>query len=162
MRCISQWCKCFIGETERADLQAVVTSGIFEQAAATVAAFAARGVEGLQDTSHNALYSSLGILRNCCRQPGCEAAIRGGLARELAFCLENDLDLVEQLGVTTAASAAQICEATSTPSARERVCVLHTNDIGRLAVPTQAVACLAETKAAQSSPSRSSMSTCFC
>jgi hypothetical protein len=100
--------KGFTGQPQRPDLEAVVASGLFDECASAVAAVAAAGVEGLQDTNHLALLDSLTVLRNCRGQPGCEAKIRR-LAPALAFCLEHDLDLTEQLGMTTASYAAQIC-----------------------------------------------------
>ena len=87
----------------------MVASGLFDECASAVAAVAAAGVEGLHDTNHAALVCSLTVLRNCRSQPGCEAKIRR-LAPALAFCLEHDLDGMEQLGVTTASYAAQICK----------------------------------------------------
>ena len=100
--------KGFAVQLLRPDLEAFVASGLFEECASAVTAFAAAGVEGLHDTNHAALAGSLTLLRNCRSQPGCEAKIRR-LAPALAFCLEHDLDCVEQLGMTTASYAAQIC-----------------------------------------------------
>ena len=105
---VANWTKLFTGQPQRPDLEAVVASGLFDECASAVAAVAAAGVEGLQDTDHATLFSSLVTLRNCRSQPGCEAKIRR-LAPALAFCLEHDLDCVEQLGMTTASYAAQIC-----------------------------------------------------
>ena len=81
---------------------------MFDECISAVAAVAAAGVEGLHDTNHAAFWGSLGLLRNCRSQPGCEAKIRR-LAPALAFCLEHDLDGMEQLGMTSASYAAQIC-----------------------------------------------------
>ena len=100
--------KPFHGQPQRPDLEAIVASGLFDECASAVAAVAAAGVEGLHDTDHAALSGSLMLLRNCRGQPGCEAKIRQ-LAPALAFCLEHDLDVMEQLGVTTGSYAAQIC-----------------------------------------------------
>ena len=105
---VANWTKGFAGQPQRPDLEAVVASGLFDECASAVAAVAAAGVEGLQDTDHATLLSSLALLRNCRSQPGCEAKIRR-LAPALAFCLEHDLDSMEQLGMTTASYAAQIC-----------------------------------------------------
>jgi hypothetical protein len=101
--------KLFAGQLQRPDLEAIVASGLFEECAGAVAAVGAAGTEGLHDTHHTTLYVALTLLKNCRQQPGCEARIRS-LAPSLAFCLENDLDLFEQLGTTTASNAAQICE----------------------------------------------------
>ena len=101
--------KAFLDQAQRPDLEATVASGLFDECISAVAAVAAAGVEGLHDTDHCALFHSLCVLRNCRSQPGCEAKIRR-LAPALAFCLEHDLDYLEQLGATTASTAAQICK----------------------------------------------------
>ena len=106
---VTNWTKGFAGQPQRLDLEAIVASGLFDECASAVAAVAAAGVEGLHDTNHSALLGSLGLLRNCRSQPGCEAKIRR-LAPALAFCLEHDLDYLEQLGITTGSYAAQICK----------------------------------------------------
>eukprot|EP01046_Picozoa_sp_COSAG06_P052660 COSAG06_NODE_8903_length_2036_cov_5.176562_2_plen_223_part_00 len=105
---VVNWTKAFTGQPQRLDLEAIVASGLFDECASAVAAVAAAGVEGLQDTHHATLFPSLCVLRNCRGQPGCETKIRR-LAPALAFCLEHDLDQIEQLGITTASFAAQIC-----------------------------------------------------
>ena len=105
---VNVWTKAFSGQPQRPDLEAIVTAGLFDECISAVAAFAAAGVEGMHDTNHYALYNSLCLLRNCRSQPGCEAKIRQ-LAPALAFCLEHDLDYLEQLGMTTGSTAAQIC-----------------------------------------------------
>ena len=101
--------KLFTGQLQRPDLEAMVASGLFEECATAVEALAAAGVEGLHDTVHNTVYAPLAVLVHCRQQPGCEARIRT-LAPALGFCLENELDIMEQLGATTASKAAQICE----------------------------------------------------
>ena len=106
---LANWCKLLLGQPQRPDLEALVASGLFEECVSAVVAFAAAGAEGLHDTSHTSLSQALNVLRNCRQQPGCEARIRS-LAPALAFCLENDLDYIEQLGLTTASYATQICE----------------------------------------------------
>ena len=98
--------KAFLDQAQRPDLEAIVASGLFDECVSAVAAVAAAGVEGLHDTNHAALAGSLTLLRNCRSQPGCEAKIRR-LAPALAFCLEHDLDYLEQLGISY---AAQICK----------------------------------------------------
>ena len=105
---MTEWSRGFQGQPQRPDLEAIVASGLFDECASAVAAVAAAGVEGLQDTNHFALVASLCLLRTCRSQPGCEAKIRQ-LAPALAFCLEHDLDAMKQLGITTASYAAQIC-----------------------------------------------------
>ena len=153
--------KPFHGQLQRPDLEAMVASGLFDECASAVAAVAAAGVEGLHDTDHQALSGSLMLLRNCRGQPGCEAKIRQ-LAPALAFCLEpeHDLDFVEQLGQTTGSTAAQIC--TRYPKLSHRVRYrAETHSALTIVHFLQAAGSSAETKAAQSSPSRSSMSTYY-
>ena len=77
--------------------------------AAEERAVAAAGVDGLQDTHTCALYFTLSIVRNFNAQPGCEGKIRGA-ADALAFCLMHDLEVIDELGMSTASTAAQICE----------------------------------------------------
>jgi hypothetical protein len=74
-----------------------------------IKAVAVAGADGLQDTHHGALYATMGVVRTCRAQPGCEGKIRKS-ADALAFCMMNDLDYMVELGITTAAAAAQICE----------------------------------------------------
>ena len=99
----------FDREKQRPDLKAMVASGLFEECVNGVASFAAAGVDGLGDVDHGALSYALVILRICRQQPGAEARIRS-LAPALEWCLEHDLDWMEQLGMTTGSYAAQICE----------------------------------------------------
>ena len=106
---VTNWCKLFLGQPQRPDLEATIASGLFEECVSAVVAFAAAGAEGLHDTNHVSLSMTLNMLRYCRQHPGCEARIRS-LAPALAFCLENDLDYMEQLGITSASYAAQICE----------------------------------------------------
>ena len=107
--CIVNWCKLFYGQSHRPDLEAIVASGLFEECANGVVSFAAAGVDGLSDVNHTALFATLTVLRTCRQQPGAEARIRS-LAPALEWCLEHDLDYMEQLGYTTGSYAAQICE----------------------------------------------------
>jgi hypothetical protein len=106
---ISEMCKQFSGEVSRPDLAACIASGLFDVCLEAIRAVAAAGVDGLQDTHHGALYYALSVIRICRAQPGCEGRIRSAAAA-LGFCLMNDLDFVADLGVTTGACAAQICE----------------------------------------------------
>ena len=55
------------------------------------------------------LHVALSTIRHSRAQPGCEAKIRS-VAESLGFCLMNDLDHIQELGVTTASAAALICE----------------------------------------------------
>ena len=105
---MTSFAKAFAGQPQRPDLEAMVASGLFDECISAVAAVAAAGVDGLHDTNRMALYGALSQLRNCRGQPGCEAKIRR-LAPALAFCLEHDLEFMEQLGMTTGSYAAQLC-----------------------------------------------------
>ena len=102
--------KLFAGQLQRPDLEAIVASGLFEECACGLASFAAAGMDGLSDVDHGALFCVLCILRNCRQQPGAEARIRS-LAPALRWCLEHDLDVIKQVGMTTGSYAAQICKA---------------------------------------------------
>ena len=109
IRCVTEMCKHFSGEVSRPDLAASITSGLFDLCLEAITAVAAAGVDGLQDTHHGTLYFALAGIRACRAQPGCESKIRSA-ADALAFCLVNDLDFAVDLGITTGAVAAQICE----------------------------------------------------
>jgi len=106
---ITETCKALSGEVSRPDLAACVASGLFDLCLEAIRAVAAAGADGLQDTHHGALYHTLNVIRTCRAQPGCEGKIHS-VANALAFCLMNDLDFCAELGMTTAATAAQICE----------------------------------------------------
>ena len=106
---IMEMTKQFGGELSRPDLAACVASGLFDLCIEAIKAVAAAGVDGLEDTQHHALYYALSVVRICRAQPECEGRIRS-VADALAFCLMNDLDFVAELGATTGATAAQICE----------------------------------------------------
>eukprot|EP01046_Picozoa_sp_COSAG06_P003154 COSAG06_NODE_119_length_23111_cov_51.658613_22_plen_387_part_00 len=98
----------FAGQATRPDLDAMVSSGLFDICLEMVAAVAAAGAEGLHDTNRQVLYSALNVLTYCGHQPGCEAKIRG-VGSALGFCLENSLNVMEEVGRTTGAAAAKLC-----------------------------------------------------
>ena len=100
--------KSFTGQIARPDLAACISSGLFAMSVEAVAVFAAAGKSGLGDTDHYVVYQALAFLRNCRAEPGCDATIRS-VAPALAFCLEHNLDCMEELGVTTQSNAAQVC-----------------------------------------------------
>ena len=100
--------RLYAGQQARPDLDACVSSGLFDLCVQMVAAFASAGVDGLQDTVHGGLQYALGFLSKCSSYPGCESKIRG-VAPALAFCLEHSLDIMAELGYTTGASAARVC-----------------------------------------------------
>ena len=108
-RSVTETCKAHSGEASRPDLAVCIASGLFDLCLEAITAVAAAGVDGLQDTHHGALCFLLTLVRTCRAQPGCERKIRS-VADALAFCLMNDLDNMVDLGSTTAALAAQICE----------------------------------------------------
>ncbi len=107
--------KLFGGRPQRPDLEAILASGCFEECISGIAAFAAAGVDGLDDVNHVALTMALVIVRFCRQLPGAEARIRS-LAPALKWCLEHDTDCIEQMGMTSSAYAAQICETLHTHS----------------------------------------------
>ena len=109
LECIYDTSKLFSGAVSRPDLAACVTFGLFDLCVEAITAVAAAGVDGLQETHHGALNYAMNLVRTCRAQPGCEEKIRSA-ADALAFCLMNDLDFIADLGVTTGACAAQICE----------------------------------------------------
>jgi hypothetical protein len=92
------------GQQARPDLEAAVSSGIFDLCVSVASA----GVGGLQDTSHVVLAFALCFLARCSSLAGCEATIHSA-ATALAFCLENSLDYMEEIGVTAGAVAARVC-----------------------------------------------------
>ena len=100
--------RLLVGQTERPDLAACVTSGLFDICVEVVVAFAGAGIDGLRDTDHGVVIHTLGWLGRMGSQPGCEAKIRG-TATALVFCLENSLEFIEDLGATTGSYAARVC-----------------------------------------------------
>eukprot|EP01046_Picozoa_sp_COSAG06_P045549 COSAG06_NODE_6314_length_2991_cov_11.420561_2_plen_396_part_00 len=109
VQAIGEMTKQFGGEVSRPDLAACIASGLFDLCIEAIKAVAAAGVDGLQDTHTCALYFTLSIVRNFNAQPGCEGKIRDA-ADALAFCLMHDLEVIDELGMSTASTAAQICE----------------------------------------------------
>jgi hypothetical protein len=100
--------RLFSGQEKRPDLDSCVRSGVFDFCLDSVVAFAAAGVEGLQDTHHGMVLYALSFLAKMPGQPGCEAKIRGA-ARALAFCLSHSLDFAQEIGSTTGGLAARVC-----------------------------------------------------
>jgi hypothetical protein len=99
----------FAGQTTRPDVEAFGASGLLDICAEMVQAFASAGMTGIQDTNRCCLVAILGFLaKNGSQDPCCEAKIRG-LAAALAFCLENSLDHIQELGYTTGSMAARVC-----------------------------------------------------
>ncbi len=104
--------KCFMSdELQDKKSDAIVASGYFEQACQAVEAAAAAGQQGqLCDVNHNALYASLTLIRGCCDLPKCEKRVRAlAKAGLLAWCLDNDLDWMSEIGYSSGAVVAQIC-----------------------------------------------------
>ena len=101
--------KLFAGGTARPDLDALVSSGIFEQCLGIVHAFERAGVERLGDASPAVLQMALCLIKYLRSHRDCEVKIRG-LGSGLAFAMEHSLDIIKVTGFTTGASATQICE----------------------------------------------------
>ena len=95
-------------QSQRLDLDSMVSSGLFEECVLAVVHFAAGGVEGMHDTSPSTLYNALKVILACRHHSGCEARIRS-IAAALAFCLENDMDYMPDLGLSSGACAAALC-----------------------------------------------------
>ena len=101
--------KAFAGDAARPDLDAIVSSGLFEQCLGVVHAFERAGVEGLSDASPAVLMMALSLIKYLRSHRDCEEKIRG-LGSGLAFAMEHSLDHMKAIGATTGASATQICE----------------------------------------------------
>jgi hypothetical protein len=101
--------KLFAGDTARPDLDALISSGVFEQCLGIVHAFERAGVERLSDASPAVLFLALTLIKYLRSHRDCEVKIRG-LGSGLAFAMEHSLDYIKALGYTTGASATQICE----------------------------------------------------
>ena len=95
-------------ETNRADLKAFVVSGLFDMCIENVVAFVGQGVEALPDTHICPVYFSLGLASKAKSQRGCEAKIRS-VAKSLAFCLENSMGVMSDMGLTTGSVATRLC-----------------------------------------------------
>lgn len=96
--------------TEAEAARAAFDSGFVDQALSILAAFPQRA-DHLAQTNRSVLYAALGTLTRCREHPKIEEKIRG-VASALAFCLENDLDVIEALGATIGTTAAAVCERT--------------------------------------------------
>jgi hypothetical protein len=97
------------GEAERPDLEALRTSGVVDCCIESVAAFGAQGTESFADTHNGIAYFTLSTVSKAMTLPGVEAKIRR-VADALAFCLENDVVSISEMGNSTATAAARICE----------------------------------------------------
>eukprot|EP01046_Picozoa_sp_COSAG06_P062021 COSAG06_NODE_13827_length_1215_cov_2.299283_2_plen_229_part_01 len=86
--------RLFAGQATRPDLEACVRSGLFDFCLDGVVAFAAAGLEGLEDTDHGMLQMLLGFLAKTAGQPGCAAKIRG-VAPALGFPLQTPLAVMD-------------------------------------------------------------------
>ena len=89
---------------------AFVAAGLFDFCISIVEAFAEAGGEGTDGVHCYVLYAAIGRLREMWQEPGCIQKIRA-IASPLSFCLEpaHDLVLMEQLGLSSGASAAKVC-----------------------------------------------------
>ena len=97
------------GQANRPDLEAIIESGFLDLCIEGMAAFAARGIDGLADAHHWSVFSFVSVINKVVKLPGCEVKIRAA-ARPLAFWLENDLAAISDLGQTTDSAVIRICE----------------------------------------------------
>ena len=152
--------KAFAGDTARPDLDALVSSGIFEQCLGIVQAFERAGVEGLSDASPGVLVMVLSLIKYLRSHQDCEAKIRG-LGSGLAFAMEHSLDVSKVMGMTTGAQATQICEQLPHQnvyfSSSLQCCRLILLLPVRTCAQRQAVVCLGGMKGAVASSLRSTM-----
>jgi hypothetical protein len=101
--------KAFSGLDVRPDLESCISSGVFDLCLEIVAAFAAAGVEGLEDIDVGVLsFALIQLPKVGSYQPECEAKIRG-IATSLAFCMEHSLDYMQEMGYTSSSIAARTC-----------------------------------------------------
>lgn len=105
---VAQLVKNFVGESQRPDIERIVSSGLFDKLVSMITAVATAGTESLHDINHDTLYQALKVVTNCQKHPECEEKIRS-IAPALDFLLEHDLDVMEDLGDTTGSCVAQIC-----------------------------------------------------
>jgi hypothetical protein len=107
LNALSETTKAHNADQVRPDKEALLSSGLLDMCLAAVQVFEQRGADG--DTNHWAIYHSLGLIRNMIGYKlECRAKVRG-IASSLAFVLANDLTAIEELGLTAAATAANIC-----------------------------------------------------
>jgi hypothetical protein len=109
LQCLLYAIQAFAGNLARPELDAIVSSGVFEQCLGIVQAFERAGVEGLSDVSPTVLFCGLNVIKYLRSHRDCEAKIRG-LGSGLAFAMEHSLDHVKAMGMTTGGCATQICE----------------------------------------------------
>jgi hypothetical protein len=99
----------FGGSATRPDIDALVSSGLFDQMLSVLRAFERAGVEAVQTTDIGGMHNLLSILRKAMSHPACNAQIRGA-GSTLTFAMEHSLDFCEELGYTTGSAAAGLCE----------------------------------------------------
>jgi hypothetical protein len=100
-------CKCFSGQKQRSDLDALLSSGLFNQLLGSMDAFERGGAENVDKTNVLTLVNVLTTLRCTTSHPDCEAGIRS-VGSSIAFAMEHSLTLCEDLGFITGGLAAQI------------------------------------------------------
>eukprot|EP01046_Picozoa_sp_COSAG06_P003158 COSAG06_NODE_119_length_23111_cov_51.658613_26_plen_215_part_00 len=108
LNAVNELTRDFVGQATRPDLELCVSSGLFDIWVGMITAVAAIGAEGLADTNHCSLHFALSCVGKCGTQRGCEAKIRS-MATALSFCLENSLEFIEELALTTGSAAASLC-----------------------------------------------------
>eukprot|EP01043_Picozoa_sp_COSAG02_P051663 COSAG02_NODE_5468_length_4297_cov_3.717008_2_plen_388_part_00 len=98
------------GDSEaRPDLDALVSSGLLDQLVSTLRAFEQSGVESLETTDKSGMVHVLGILRKAIIHPNVQALMRT-TGSVIAFAMEHSLAWCEELGWTSGAYAAALCE----------------------------------------------------
>lgn len=100
-------CKCFSGEKHRPDLDALLSSGLFNQLLGIMEAFERGGAENADKTNIVIVVGVLTILRCTTSHPDCEAGIRR-VGSTIPFAMEHSLTLCKDLGYITGALAAQV------------------------------------------------------
>lgn len=96
------------GEAERSDKDAFVSSGLFDKLLESILNFAAAGVEAVEETDSCGITMTLAALTICLDLPECNQKLRDG-SGALGFCLDNSMEMVEQIGVTSGAYCSELC-----------------------------------------------------
>ena len=100
--------KGFIGQTERPDKEAAVSSGLFDACLAAAQLVEDRGAEGLGDTHYMAVYQIFAKLRDLSDRPECRAKLRE-IGSTLTFALAHDVCWAEEMGMSSSVVTANLC-----------------------------------------------------
>ena len=89
---------------------ALHSSGFFDEVLANLLAFEQRGLDGVFDTHHGALFSCLAVIKRGLRHPGSHDKVRA-CATALRFVLDHggQLEQMSEIGQAMDAEAAKIC-----------------------------------------------------